>query len=95
VGKEHIVTLIPEGNRVRIQAIRVLVRTASNVGGASALVLERTAERRSLSSIRLTEAGVTLELRDEKAPNISTVTERVPISDPRHKAILYKTGSPE
>jgi hypothetical protein len=80
VGKEHIVTLIPKGNRVRIQAIRVRVRTASNVGGASALVLERTAERRSLSATRLTEAGVTLELRDEKAPNISTVTERAPIS---------------
>jgi hypothetical protein len=80
VGKEHIVTLIPEGNRVRIQAIRVRVRTASNAGGASALVLERSAKRRSLSAICLTEAGVTLELRDEKAPIISTVTERVPIS---------------
>jgi len=79
LGKESVVTLIPEGNRVRIQAIRVRVRTASNIGGASALVLERTAERRTLSSIRLRKAGVTLDLRLDKEPKTATDKEFVPI----------------
>jgi hypothetical protein len=79
VGKERIVTLAPDGNRIKIQAIQVRVRTGSNVDGASALVFERARQRLTLTAIRVREAGITLDLRDDKAPNISTVTECVPI----------------
>ena len=79
VGKKRIVTLAPGGNRIKIQAIQVRVRTGSNVGGASALVLERARQRLTLTAIRMREGGITLDLQDDKAPNISTVTEYVPI----------------
>jgi len=79
VGKERIVTLVPDGNRIKIQAIQVRVRTGSNVDGASALDFERARQRLILTAIHMREAGVALDLRDDKAPNISTVTEYVPI----------------
>jgi len=79
VGKEWIVTLAPDGNRIKIRAIQVRVGTGSNVDGASALVFERARQRLTLTAIRVREAGITLDLRDDKAPNISTVTECVPI----------------
>ena len=79
VGKEWIVTLAPDGNRIKIRAIQVRVGTGSNVDGASALVFERARQRLTLTAIRVRQAGITLDLRDDKAPNISTVTECVPI----------------
>ena len=60
VGKERIVRLVPDGNRIKIQAIQVRVRTGSNVDGASALVFERARQRLTLTAIHMREAGVTL-----------------------------------
>jgi hypothetical protein len=77
LAKSDEVTLIPKGNAIMIQA---RVASRSSAGGASALVVERTGQRRTLTAIRLKEPGITLYLQAAQRRSASADAEVVPIS---------------
>ena len=64
--KANLVTLIPDGNAVRVQAIRAQLRTGSDAKGPDALVIERKGPERMLAAIRLNEPRITLDLYGEE-----------------------------
>ena len=76
-AKSDEVTLVPKGNAIIIQA---RVASRSSAGGASALMVERNGQRRTLTAIRLEEPGITLYLEPKPARSTSTDAETVPIS---------------
>jgi hypothetical protein len=78
--KANVVTLIPDGKAVRLQAIQARLRTRSDVEGPNALVIERKGRKRTLSAIRLNEPRITLDLSGEERGTDSVDAELVPIS---------------
>ena len=80
VGKRYLVKLGPEGDAANLQAIAAQSATNSDAEGPSVLVLERTAQKRTLTAIRLKETRITLDLRSERTQGLSASTELVPVS---------------
>ena len=77
LGKGTVVTMIPVGKTVKVQAH---VRSRSRATGPSAVVLERTGKQCTLAAIRLKEPGLTLDLKSEQRGNASVDTELIFIS---------------
>jgi len=87
VGKRYLVKLGPEGDAANLQAIAAQSTTNSDAGGPSVLVLERSAQKRTLTAIRLKEIRITLDLRSERSQRLSASPELVPISLPGDRGI--------
>ena len=79
LGKQNLVTLIPDGGGVKVQ-IRARVSAESNVEGPSSLVLEHAGRQFRLIKIRLRELSMTLGLEAGQGKNASIDTKLIPIS---------------
>lgn len=77
--KANLVTLIPDGNAVRLRTIRARLRTRPGAEGPNALVIVRNGLERTLSAIRLREPRITLDLHAEERRTDSFDMELVPI----------------
>ena len=79
LGKQNLVTLIPDGSGVKVQ-IRARVSAESNVQGPSGLVLEHAGRQFRLIKIRLHESRMILGLEAGQRNNASMATKLIPIS---------------
>jgi hypothetical protein len=82
LGKRDVITLasLSKTRPVRLQAIGTGRTSAWGDDAPSALVVERTEQRRRVSAIRFAEPAVTFDLQGEKKAEPSGATELVPIS---------------
>jgi hypothetical protein len=85
LGQENVVTLIPDGDAVRIQPVQTRVSSLPSIAGPSALILERAGQQHVLTAIRLKESGITLNLQAVPRRTASVDTELVPILSAAHK----------
>jgi len=82
LGNSHVITLasLSKTSPVRVQAIGTGRTSPSGDEAPSALVVERTEQRRRVSAIRFAEPAMTFDLQAEKKAEPSGETELVPIS---------------
>jgi len=78
--KRSVVRLIPLGNTVPSQSIRLTVKSLSSTGGLNALLLEHEGKERTLAGISLKDQGITLCLHAEQKRIVSAHAELVPIA---------------
>jgi len=80
-GNADVVTLTLEGNAARVQTVAT---SRSSADGPSAVILERTGRRRTLTAISLERPRIMFHLRAAPGRSNSSGTELVPISYTTH-----------
>jgi hypothetical protein len=80
LGKKDVITLAAKANSVRVQAFGTGLTSRSSAEVPSALVVERTKQRRIIAAIRFGEPGMMLNLQAEKVAGSSGDTELVLIA---------------